>query len=309
MKKILISGFILCIALQVFAGNTRTYSVIKIWQGIDTICYKNEHSQLLVFTPDSSKNNNAAVIICPGGSYGHLGVKHEGIEVAQWLTKLGFTAFVLKYRVGMQGYHHPAMIQDLQRSIQIVRERAISWGIQHNKVGVMGFSAGGHLVGVAGIHYDYNFLAYQGLHPTVSLRPDFVVMVYPVVSMRDSIAHKKSKRNLLGRNYSEDLIHKMSLEENVHAHVPPIFIVHAVGDKVVDYRNSVYLYRELQRASIPHIQYIQFECEGHGFGISEKRNAVAWKWIFDCEQWMKSIGLEIRTNVLSSLPIQQLDNK
>ncbi|HPH15814.1 MAG TPA: alpha/beta hydrolase [Bacteroidales bacterium] len=246
MKKILISGFILCIALQVFAGNTRTYSVIKIWQGIDTICYKNEHSQLLVFTPDSAKNNHAAVIICPGGSYGHLGLKHEGIEVAQWLSKLGFTAFVLKYRVGMQGYHHPAMIQDLQRSIQIVRERASVWDIEQKKVGVMGFSAGGHLVGVAGIHYNYNFLAYQGIYPKVSLRPDFVVMVYPVVSMHDSIAHKKSKRNLLGRNYSEDLIHKLSLEENVHAHVPPIFIVHALGDKVVDYRNSVYLYRELQ---------------------------------------------------------------
>ncbi len=270
-------------------------SKIRIWSGVENGDVAGVESELFTFRPDSSKNNGSAVIICPGGSYCYLGIKHEGIEVAQWLCSLGFTAFVLKYRVGIQGYHFPAMIQDLQRSIQIIRENAKSWRINSNSVGVMGFSAGGHLVGTSAVYYNENFMKPLGVDCKVSLRPDFVVMLYPVVSMHDSITNHKSKRNLLGLSYSKELENKMSLEDNIHTEMPPIFLMQAKKDNVVDYRNSYNFYQKLPNKKTSY--YLLYNCEGHGFGINQKRNKEASQWIYECQKWFTAIGITINQNI------------
>ena len=141
---------------------------------------KQKRSELTVYLPENDKNTGISVIVCPGGSYCYLGIHREGHRVARWLQSRGIAAFVLRYRVGMYGNHHPAMIQDLQRAIQLVRKKSALWGLDTNKVGAMGFSAGGHLVGTAGIYYRENFMQSLGIQPEVSLRPDFVAMIYPV---------------------------------------------------------------------------------------------------------------------------------
>jgi acetyl esterase/lipase len=266
---------------------------ILIWSELKNEKFDKKRSELTVFTPDKSFNNGSAIIICPGGSYAYLGMKGEGYEVAKWLNSLGFTAFVLRYRVGWQGYHYPAAIQDLQRSIQLVRENANQWKINTNSVGVMGFSAGGHLVGTSAIYYSENFMEPLGIKPTVSLRPDFVVMNYAVVSMHDSIAHKKSKRYLMGdKIHSKELENKLSLEDNLHEGIPPLFIMLAKGDKTVDYRNSLYLNKKLMDKHLP-AKFILYDCDGHGFGISSKKNPIASKWIYECQNWFESLGIKI----------------
>jgi acetyl esterase/lipase len=282
---VLFTGFI--------QAQTKDHQKIRIWENVDNKEVKRSVSEITVYLPDSGKSNGSSVIICPGGSYCYLGIKHEGYQIAEWLNKLGFTAFVLRYRVGIRGYHYPAMIQDLQRSIQIVRENVSTWHLNINSVGVMGFSAGGHLVGTSAIYYNENFMSTLGIEPSVSLRPDFTVMLYPVVSMHDSIAHQKSKRNLLGKRYHDkELENKMSLEDNVHEGMPPIFIMQAKKDNVVDYRNSLYFYQSLTKKHMS-VHYLLYECGGHGFGADPKRNKEASQWIFDCEKWFSSIGINV----------------
>jgi acetyl esterase/lipase len=265
---------------------------INIWEGINNQGLERANSQLIIFQPDKAISNGSSVIICPGGSYCYLGIEREGYDVAKWLNTLGYTAFVLKYRVGMHGYKYPAMIQDLQRAIEIVREQANRWNIDPHSLGVMGFSAGGHLVGTATEYYIENFMSSLGIEPKTSLRPDFTVMVYPVVSMHDSLAHKKSKRNLLGNNYTKELENKLSLEDNVHEGMPPIFIAHAKKDKTVDYRNSLYFYQNCLKKNLP-INIVLFDCEGHGFGIDSNKNKEACEWKIECEKWLEQIRQDI----------------
>lgn len=234
--------------------------------------------------------NNAtgiAVIICPGGSYRYLGIKKEGVKVAEWLQQNGISAFVLRYRTGNRNNRHPAMIQDLQRVIQLVREKHASWHIDTCKVGVMGFSAGGHLAGTAATYYLTNFMEVLGIEPEVSLKPDFTAMIYPVISMTDSLAHKKSRRNLLGAHYSPDIQCMMSLEQNVHNGMSPVFMIHCKKDKKVDYRNALYFYGELIRNGVP-CEFITYEEKGHGFGI-DPNSDHAPSWINSFIPWVSRV--------------------
>jgi acetyl esterase/lipase len=265
---------------------------INIWKGVHKPELRGANSRLIVFQPEKSKSNGSSVIICPGGSYRCLGIEHEGYNVAKWLNSLGYTAFVLKYRVGVFGYQYPAMVQDLQRAIELVRENAKNWDLNPNALGVMGFSAGGHLAGISAEYYNENFMQSLGIYPQVSLRPDFIVMVYPVVSMHDSIAHKISKQFLLGNKYSKDLEDKMSLEDHVHQGMPPVFITQAKGDNVVDYRNGLYLFQRLKEIKLP-VQYVLYDCNGHGYGISPELNKEASAWRFECEKWFINLGHDI----------------
>ena len=236
-----------------------------------------------------AENNSSgiAVIICPGGSYRYLGMKKEGIRVAEWLQENGISAFVLRYRTGSGNNRHPAMIQDLQRAIQLVRENHDTWRIDTGKIGVMGFSAGGHLAGTAATYYRTNFMEPLGIEPTVSLRPDFAAMIYPVVSMTDSIAHKKSRRNLLGAHFSPELQNRMSLELNVHNDMPPVFMIHCTKDKTVDYRNALYYHGKLAQKDVP-CNFITYYEAGHGFGINPN-SSHAPSWINSFIPWLHSI--------------------
>jgi len=268
------------ILINILFGET-----IKIWKNTNLHHVK---SKMYVSYPEADKNNHTAVIICPGGSYCYLGMRQEGHEVAKKLTEQGFTAFVLRYRVGMHSAQHPDMIQDLQRAIQLVREGAQKYQIDEEKVGIIGFSAGGHLVGTAATYFDENFMAPLGIYPQVSLKPYFTVMVYPVVTMRDPHAHRKSRKSLLGAKPLEMLLNKMSLEENVHPNMPPLLILQTKDDKVVDYQNSIMLSKNLTKAGIDH-KFILYNTGGHGVGALPKKGTDFAIWFDDFMKWYNDI--------------------
>jgi len=284
MKKHILITLLLTGIFSVLFGNNAG-ETIRIWENTTLQKVK---SEMYVFYPEDEKNNHTAMIICPGGSYCYLGIKQEGHEVAKKLTEQGFTAFVLRYRVGMHSAQHPDMIQDLQRSIQLVREGAKKFQIDEEKVGVIGFSAGGHLVGTAATYFDENFMAPIGVNPQVSLKPYFAVMVYPVVTMREPYAHKKSRKSLLGAKPTEELLHKMSLEENVHKNMSPLLIMQAIDDNVVDYRNSIILFDSLTTAGIDH-KFILYKTGGHGFGALPKAKTDFAVWFDDFIKWYNDL--------------------
>jgi len=246
------------------------------------------YSEITAYLADNNPSGTA-VIICPGGSYCYLGMKNEGEKVAEWLQKNGVSAFVLRYRVGMYGNRHPAMIQDLQRAIQMIKEDYSLYGIDTTKIGIMGFSAGGHLAGMAATYFKKNYMESLGIVPRVSLRPNFVVMIYPVVSMLDSIVHRRSRANLLGRRYTAEKQMQMSLELNVHEEMPPVFLMHCRYDKTVDYRNALNFQKALKEKGVPN-HFKLYEESGHGFGIHVKDpDKKAPTWIDDLIPWLKDI--------------------
>ncbi|MEG2071139.1 MAG: alpha/beta hydrolase [Bacteroidales bacterium] len=264
MKKLFVLVLITLCVKQISYGQS---GEVYIWKDIEQM--KQYKSLLYVYEAPDSIATGIAVIVCPGGSYSHLmGIETEGYHVAKWLNKQGITAFVLRYRVGSQGYHHPAMIEDLQRSIQWIRENTQRYKIASDKLGVMGFSAGGHLVTMAGAFYRDNYLENTGIKTTVSLKPNFVVPVYPVVSMQDSLVHQRSRKNLLTHRYTKEQQNKFSLEGQIPVDMPPTFLVTAKDDPVVKYQNSVELDKALSRNNVKHC-FLLYETGGHGYGMDE----------------------------------------
>jgi acetyl esterase/lipase len=260
---------------------------VRIWSGIKGT-YTQQRARLDVYLPEEDGKKHPAVIICPGGSYCYLGICNEGYEVAEWFQQKGVAAFVLHYRTGLLGNHYPTMIQDLQRSIQLVREHADAYAIDSAQVGLMGFSAGGHLAGTAGIYYGENFMSPLDITPSVSLRPAFVAMIYPVVTMHEPLVHHKSRRNLLTRHPSEELIQKMSLEENLHPGVPPVFILACKDDKTVDVGNTQLFVRNLKEKGLPHEAHI-FDKGNHGFGLYPAQGTDSEDWINLFWVWMNKV--------------------
>ena len=283
MKKILLIIFTL------FLINTLSaQEKVLLWKEVESM--KKEKSCLYVYQPQKSIANGISVIICPGGSYAHLGgIAWEGFEVAKWLNEQGITAFVLRYRVGGKGYNHPAMIQDVQRAIQWVREHAGEYQINPDLLGVMGFSAGGHLSLMAGAFSQDNYLEDLGIKSATNLKPNFVVPVYPVVSMQDEIAHVRSRNNLLGKSFTEEKKDKFSMEKQMTSEMPPVFLVATKDDNVVNYQNSIVLKEALVQANILH-DFVLYDVGGHGFGMQEKRGGEAAKWKYLFKKWLIENG-------------------
>lgn len=252
---------------------------VKLWSDNDDMKGK---TKLYVSHPTADKHNGSAIIICPGGSYHHLGLKHEGHQVAEWFNELGFTSFVLRYRVGFYGWSHPAMIQDAQKAILWVRNNAEYYNIFPEKVGIIGFSAGGHLAASTAILSDSNFISHTSQKDNL-LKPDFAVLMYPVISLTDSIGHKRSIRNLLGKNYTPETKKMLSLEFNDSKSTPPILTIHAIDDKVVNYKNSLYFYKKIENKNSAN-KLILYENGGHGFGVKDK--PIVEKWKQDCLNWL-----------------------
>jgi acetyl esterase/lipase len=295
-KKIFLSiliSFVCCVS-------SFSQQKIKLWDENPT--HKEKWSELTVFLPEKPDTSGISVIICPGGSYIYLDMDNEGYTVAKYLNSKGITVFVLHYRTAWQGNHHPAMIQDLQRAMQIVKENAQTYKIDPEKVGVMGFSAGGHLAGISCLNYDFNDLCEKKNHKNQNnhakikvqtMRPYFAAMIYPVITMTDeNIVHKKSRKNLLGKKYTPEMAKKMSLEQNVRQDMPPIFLLHCTGDKTVDYRNSVVFNRALTEKNVKHKFLLLDENGhgGHGFGIQP--NGKATGWIDEFIDWIRLINNE-----------------
>lgn len=275
MKKLSISIFLIFMSLMVLAQPKPIY----LWADIEGM--HKEKTRLYVYPAPAEISTDVGVIICPGGSYHHLGMSHEGYDVAEWLNSQGITAFVLRYRVGIHGYRHPAMIQDIQCALQFVKQNMPGLTF----LGVMGFSAGGHLATMAGAFHNDNYLKNFGLDNPISLRPDFVVPVYPVVSMQDSLAHLSSRKNLLGKNFTKEMIDRFSMEMQIPDDMPPVFLVTAKDDPVVNYKNSISLDKALTKENIKH-SFILYDKGGHGYGISEKRGGEAANWKLLFKEWL-----------------------
>lgn len=284
MKKIII------LFMMIFMfSNLFSQSKIRTWEGVESM--NKEKKEILIYPASPDNNNGGAVIVCPGGSYHHLGVPHEGKRSAEWFNKHGFSAFVLCYRTSYNGDHHPAMIQDFQRCMQFVKENADEYGIDTTKVGAIGYSAGGHLVTMSGAFGKENFIKEIGIDAKVGLRPNWIAAIYPVVSMQDSIAHIRSRRNLIGKdNLTKENIDKFSMEMQIPDDMPPIYIQASIDDDVVDYRNSVALDKALTAKNINH-KFVLFETGGHGYGMKNCDFAEESKWQDILLQWIKDINM------------------
>jgi acetyl esterase/lipase len=255
----------------------------------------------LVDTP-----NAPAVIVCPGGSYSWLDRENEGRLVAQWLQGQGIAAFVLEYRVQgipsfvthyryvFRGRRHPDPLCDLQATLLDVRRRAADYGIDPHRVGAMGFSAGGHLVASAAELFDTDFGHLVGGAPGDSLRPDFVVPVYPVVTLRNErYVHARSRRALLGEwgKHRRQMRDSLSLELHARTDMPPVFLVNCEDDPIVKYPNSILFDSAMTAVGAPH-RYIRYQTGGHGFGANpNKGTAESNAWRAACLEWMRELKI------------------
>ena len=251
------------------------------------IIHKISEPTLTIFEAPKDKATGTAVVICPGGGYSIVAIGHEGFDVARRFNEMGVTAFVLKYRIPDDSTMIDKTIgplQDAQRAMQYVRENAKKFHIKKNRIGIMGFSAGGHLASTEGTHFDHAVIANK---KKTSLRPDFMILVYPVISFTDSLMHQGSRDNLLGKPIKSDLVNEYSNEMKVDKNTPPTFLIHAKDDNTVKYQNSVAFYDALRRNGVPAEIYF-FEKGGHGFGMNNRTSSV--KWMDLVQTWMEKNG-------------------
>lgn len=242
---------------------------------------------LTAYVPPKEKAVGTAVVVFPGGGYGALAMDHEGRQIAQWLNGRGVAAFVLKYRLGPR-YRHPVPMTDAQRAIRTVRARATEFNVRPERVGVWGFSAGGHLASTVGTHFDDGNTSATDAVDRQSSRPDFLVLCYPVVTFQDPYAHKGSRRNLLGDSPSAELVANLSNETQVTARTPPTFLFHTDEDPVVS-ENSVQFYLALRKAKVPAEMHI-YEKGRHGLGLAWAEDAVS-SWPDRLHDWLRLRGL------------------
>lgn len=248
---------------------------------------------LIVHLPEAGEANGAAVVVCPGGGYGHLAMGHEGQEIADWLNSFGVAALICDYRHRGKGYGHPAPLQDAQRAIRTARARAAEWKIDPGRIGIMGFSAGGHLASTAGTHFDAGDPGAADPVQRVSSRPDFLILCYPVIALDEPYSHRGSQRNLLGEEAGPELIRNLSNEKQVTAQTPPTFLFHTDEDKGVPPENSVMFYLALRRAGVPAEMHI-YRVGRHGLGLAAETPGTS-NWPKQCQDWMRGLGLLEKT--------------
>jgi acetyl esterase/lipase len=232
--------------------------------------------------------SGTAVVIAPGGGYGMLASNHEGRQFANFFNGMGVTAFVLKYRLGPR-YHHPIELGDAQRAMRWARAHAQQYGFQADRVGLMGFSAGGHLASTAGTHFDSGKADAADAIERVSCRPDFLILAYPVITMMPPYAHEGSVTNLLGEHASPEMRKALSNELNVTAQTPPTFLLSTSADTVVPPENTVEFYLALRKAGVPAEMHV-FEKGPHGVGL-DLEDPVLGIWPTLLTNWLRERGL------------------
>lgn len=249
----------------------------------DTANIEKNKPELYAYIPQEIKHSKVFLVL-PGGGYSHHAMDHEGHQVANRLNEKGYCAFVLKYRLPsskQQVDKRIAPIQDAQRALVVIKEKLKDLKIKNPQVGVLGFSAGGHLASTLSTHFETDY-HHKNL-TSKDLRPDFSVLVYPVISMEDGVTHNGSKTNLIGPNFNDDDVVRFSNEKNINATTPPTFLIHAKDDKAVPIENSLRYQQELNRFGIPNYLF-SYEKGGHGFGMNNKQEPKDWfeimiKWI------------------------------
>ena len=242
---------------------------------------------LSIYLPSKQNATGTAVVICPGGGYSIVAAGHEGADIAKTFTDMGVAAFVVKYRIpNIETMIDPEIgpLQDAQQAIKIVREGAKQWNVNSAKVGIMGFSAGGHLASTAGTHFSKSVISNPN---NTSLRPDFMLLIYPVISFADCIGHMGSRDNLIGKNPSAQKIIEYSNELQVNTDTPPTFLVHASDDDAVKPQNSIVFYQALLKNHVAAEMHL-YETGGHGFGLNLKNKNE--HWMERCKNWMQNHG-------------------
>jgi acetyl esterase/lipase len=251
-----------------------------------TIVSKISIPTLTIFQPQQG-GNGTAVIVFPGGGYWVNAIRHEGYDVAKKFNEMGVTAFVVKYRIPNDATmvnREIGPLQDAQQAMLVVRSRAKEWNINPERIGIMGFSAGGHLASTAGTHFNTVTIPNE---KKISFRPDFMMLIYPVISFQDEVGHTGSRDQLIGKNPSQDKIDLYSNELQVTPQTPPTFLVHASDDNGVKSLNSILFYESLLKNNV-HAELHIYQGGGHGFGLNNKTTDD--QWIERCKNWMKMNG-------------------
>jgi acetyl esterase/lipase len=236
--------------------------------------------------PNTPPGGAPAIVVCPGGGYGGL-AGHEAEPIAQWLNTFGVTGVVLKYRLGPR-YHHPVMLQDAQRAVRTVRSRAAEWKIDSKRVGILGFSAGGHLAATASTQFDGGDPAAADPVDRLSSRPDVSVLVYPVITMTDPHTHGGSRRNLLGESPTAEQVEAMSAEKRVTKDTPPAFIFHTADDQAVPVENAILYASALRKHGVPFELHV-YETGRHGVGLATN-DPILRTWTERCADWLRKRG-------------------
>jgi len=281
---------------QVPRDPTAEPQTILLWQnGAPGALGQSDDDQpsITLYRPWGHNLTGTSVIVAPGGSYGFLASNHEGRQAANWFNALGVTAFVLKYRLGPR-YHHPIELGDAQRAIRLVRSRAREFEISPDRIGMMGFSAGGHLASTTATHFDGGNPAAADSIDRASSRPDFVILGYPVITLEAPYVHAGSARNLLGNNPDPRLVEELSSELHVTPQTPPTFLFTTSDDNVVPSENSVSFYVALHKAGVPAELHV-FEKGPHGVGLDLGDPALG-EWPTLLANWLRQRGLLAKPN-------------
>ena len=304
MKRILLIVFVFVLSSPSFSQT----KVLKVWPdkipgAIENPSVKEDTTRLdngqiriskvvnptiTVFFPPKEKANGAAVVICPGGGYTRLSIDHEGDFIAKWLNEFGITGIVLKYRLPndlIMSNKNIGPLQDVQEAIRIARRNSKEWNLDPSRIGIIGFSAGGHLASTASTHFNEKVYDNDG----TSARPDFAILLYPVITLNKEITHGGSRNNLLGENPDEKLVERFSNDLQVTSDTPPTFIVHSEDDKTVPVQNSISYYSALKKNSVPGELHI-YEKGGHGYGLAKNRDTES-QWPAACVQWLILRGI------------------
>lgn len=255
-----------------------------------TVVRKVQEPMLQVFFPAKRNATGQAVIICPGGGYGVLAYDWEGMDVAKWLNSHGIVGIVLKYRLPSaesQTQPHLVPLTDAQRAMRLVRSKAEEWNIAPDKIGIMGFSAGGHLASSLATHFDSGNPNATDPIERLSCRPDYAILAYPVISFDPEYAHMGSRTNLIGQNPEQKWVEYFSNEKQVTAETPPSFLFHSQDDTVVPISNSIRFYEALTRHKVPAEMHL-YPTGGHGFSLSVTKDGTQQGWMDSCIQWLKT---------------------
>jgi acetyl esterase/lipase len=244
--------------------------------------------KITIYRPPSEKRNGAAAVVCPGGSYARLASDHEGRQVAEWLNGFGVSAFVLQYRVGPR-YRHPAPLLDVQRALRLLRSRSEEWGIDRQRVGLVGFSAGGHLASTLGTRFDDGRKDSSDPVEREGCRPAFLVLGYPVITMTGAHVHESSRRNLLGDAPDPALLEELSTEKHVTAETPPTFLFHTAEDPGVPVENSLAFFSALRARGVAAELHV-FQKGKHGVGLAAGDETLA-VWPSLCRAWLAGLGM------------------
>ena len=289
--KILVALLLITPPLAAQRGGGSPPEVIELWpDGVPGALGDADEDKptLGVYLPDADRAVGTAVVVCPGGGYRNLAMDHEGDQIARWLNSIGVAAFVLQYRLGPK-YRHPAQQNDVLHAIRTVRDRAWRYGVSPDRIGVMGFSAGGHLASTAATMFQEGNPESTDRWSRISSRPDFAVLCYPVISFVAPFTHEGSRNNLLGEGAERALLEMMSTELRVTRRTPPTFLWHTSEDAAVPAQNSIAFYLRLRENDVPAELHI-FEKGRHGMGLGWSDRALS-EWPGLLASWLAGRGL------------------